>query len=79
MRRAVVILALAGALVGAFAPVAQAGNGVFTVKPPGLGGEATATCVGPEWAKTGAVGNMNPWNAHFKTDGVIIHDLDCFH
>lgn len=78
MRRAAVTLVLVGVLVGVFAPVAQAGKGVFTIEPPGRDGEATAMCVGPEWDKTAAVGNMNPWNAHFNSTAVI-HDFDCEH
>lgn len=82
MRRAAIRLALVGALVGAFAPVAQAGS-VLTVVPPGTG-EVTAECVGPDWDKTAAVGNMAPWNAHWNgeaPDGTsaVIHDFACDH
>ncbi|MEX0865039.1 MAG: hypothetical protein WD269_09225 [Acidimicrobiia bacterium] len=70
MRRGAVTLALVGALVGAFAPVAQA-EGVFVIVPSG----GNARCVGPEWSKTGAVGILGPWEAHFNSGGVVTHSF----
>lgn len=52
------------------------GDGAFVITPPGLGGDWTATCVGPVFGETPPQAGLAPWEGHFN--GVaVIHFVPC--
>ena len=68
IKRLLAAMSVAALAIALSASVALAGS--FSIVPS----NGNATCVGPQF---GSTPNSSPWNGHFNSGGVVLHDGAC--